>query len=518
MYSGIINDFNKCVNNKPFLIFCNIKTLDNLLIIIIIIMVESSLPKFNGFKSIERLGKGAYGITFLVQHMETEEKFAIKMVDDYSDNKQAKEEVEFLQRTDHPYIIKYFGHFPYPGSHRDEHCIVLEYADGCDLRSKMATMDNKISEDLALTWFAQASLALLQMHSKGIIHRDIKPENILIVGKIAKLADFGTVKEIEQATHMTMQAGTLEYFAPERLTESYSFKSDVWSLGIVLFEMISGGNHPFFAKGTKFHQYMKDLPAQDIKQMPKNISKPCEQLIKKLLEKNKKKRPTMAKIVEEPIIWGKIQQIVQDHLNGPEIGNAIKQQLIDLKISGLVEAPKEEEKKQSGFIAAISSIFAKKPQPKPQPLPQSQPQPSNHFTQQMLDRLIDTVNKPFNKYSPRLNANGQSKMAECILSIHGWMWSLQELNQLAKNEAQWAVFEGKKSEGSVVFEQGVYYGEMLDGNRHGYGIVYTADTGGAFLFECQWDKGIPVEGRHIVIWSIINTWVRKRHRHKGRIP
>lgn len=76
---------------------------------------------------------------------------------------------------------------------------MLEYADGCDLFSKL--MPKKpISEKIAMTWFTQACLGLAYMHSQGKTHRDVKPGNILIVGGmpgVAKIGDFGSIKEID---------------------------------------------------------------------------------------------------------------------------------------------------------------------------------------------------------------------------------------------------------------------------------------------------------------------------------
>jgi len=69
-------------------------------------------------------------------------------------------ELQFLERFSHPFIIKYFEDFPLPNDFTERHCIVLEYADGLDLRKKMIMLNFKISEDQALNWFTQVCLAL----------------------------------------------------------------------------------------------------------------------------------------------------------------------------------------------------------------------------------------------------------------------------------------------------------------------------------------------------------------------
>lgn len=92
----------------------------------------------------------------------------------------------------------------------------MEYADGCDLRTKMASLENNMTEEMALKWFTQACLGLAEMHANSIVHRDIKPENILIVGNRAKLGDFGTIKNMHFSTQLTYVVGTPHYFAPEK--------------------------------------------------------------------------------------------------------------------------------------------------------------------------------------------------------------------------------------------------------------------------------------------------------------
>lgn len=86
------------------------------------------------------------------------------------------------------------------------------------------------------------------MHERSIAHRDVKPENILLVcekyGGVAKIADFGSNKKVLSDERQTIVVGTPYYYAPERATSTYDEKVDVWSLGVVLYEMLTGGDHP----------------------------------------------------------------------------------------------------------------------------------------------------------------------------------------------------------------------------------------------------------------------------------
>lgn len=150
-------------------------------------------------------------------------------------------------------------------------CLVLEYADGCDLRNMLNTLKKPIPEKLALMWFAEACLGLARMHEKRIAHRDLKPENILLTcgrhGGVAKIADFGCQKYIREDERQTYQIGTGQYFAPEKIKKNYDMKVDVWSMGIVLYEMLTGGEHPVEFDFEKYSllEYMMELPHLKLK-------------------------------------------------------------------------------------------------------------------------------------------------------------------------------------------------------------------------------------------------------------
>ncbi|TNV81999.1 hypothetical protein FGO68_gene15547 [Halteria grandinella] len=138
---------------------------------------------------------------------------------------------------------------------------------------------------------------------------------------------------------------------------------------------------------------------------------------------------------------------------------------------------------------------------------------ANLFTQEKLDDLLTTFNKPINKYTPKLNAKGQSRLTQYILQI-GWKWSLSQLNENANSPVEWTTFEGAEridrlSGIRTGLLQGVYYGQVVGGKRHGLGIVHTTDERGyPWLYECQWDRGKPIhQGRYIGI-GLSNKWLK----------
>lgn len=135
----------------------------------------------------------------------------------------------------------------------------------------MLALNMPVPEKLALIWFTQACLGLARMHELKNAHRDIKPANILIVaenfGGVAKIGDFGSVKKMNFFDKQTFLVGTPLYFAPEKGGIHHDEKIDVWSLGIVLYELLTFGEHPidFDFEGADLYDYMTKLPHLKLK-------------------------------------------------------------------------------------------------------------------------------------------------------------------------------------------------------------------------------------------------------------
>lgn len=161
----------------------------------------------------------------------------------------------------------------------------MEYAgdDLCQLLEK-----KRLSEDKVRDYGRQILSAMLYLHENKVVHRDLKPANILLQGEQIKLCDFGFAKKMSAGTNFLMSIkGTPLYIAPEILQHrNYSHKVDVWSFGIILFELATGKT-PFHA--ITIQQLQPKILHESVK-FPPSMSPSLRDLIDGMLQKNDKKR------------------------------------------------------------------------------------------------------------------------------------------------------------------------------------------------------------------------------------
>lgn len=193
------------------------------------------------------LSKGGMSYLYLGAHPETRRPLAIKVLfpsltahEDVV--QQFLKEAEIIELADHPNIVKLYSH----GEWEKGLYIAMEFIRGISLKQFIVQQSLSLKRSIDILF--QVSYALLHLHTHGIIHRDIKPENILITesGQI-KVIDFGiarlpfTAKFKELGTHGQM-IGTPSYMSPEQKKDpqSVSFNSDIYSLGVLAYELIIG--------------------------------------------------------------------------------------------------------------------------------------------------------------------------------------------------------------------------------------------------------------------------------------
>ena len=165
---------------------------------------------------------------------------------DEKKKKYAVKEARIMEKFTHPNIIRSYDVYK---TKRGKLCIVMEYADGGDLnkliKKKKEDLKNGyktafFKEEEVLDIFCQAIMALQAVHQEKILHRDIKSHNVFLTKDMqVKLADFGVSRVLSTSkSRAATIIGTPYYYSPEMCKgESYDQKSDIWSMGVLLFEM-----------------------------------------------------------------------------------------------------------------------------------------------------------------------------------------------------------------------------------------------------------------------------------------
>ncbi|CAE8708421.1 unnamed protein product, partial [Polarella glacialis] len=195
-----------------------------------------------GYTKIKDIGQGSYGRAVLVKDRD-DKLYVMKIIDmsrmDSKQRKDAINEVRVLSSLKHPYIVSYRESY----TENRNLAIVMDYADGGDMHQRIQRMKaaGKIfAEDKITRWFTEATLALKYLHDKHVLHRDLKSQNLFLTAQDRlRIGDFGISKVLESTCAFAKTTiGTPYYLSPEICMERpYSFSSDIWALGCVLYEM-----------------------------------------------------------------------------------------------------------------------------------------------------------------------------------------------------------------------------------------------------------------------------------------
>ena len=276
-------------------------------------------PK-NNYKRGSLLGKGAFGNVYESKNPIFDNKVAMKVIDkkkiNIDDNIKNGEEVDMkseiniLKKLSHPNIVRIFEFYE-----TDNYFYIITEFCKCGELSKYIK-HNELTETQLCVIFYQVFSGLIYLHENHIIHGDLKPQNILISSiennsisnedySWIKIIDFGTAKIFKKTIIKGEDiVGTLYYIAPEVFSsnyDKYDEKSDIWSVGIILFKALTK-KYPFI--GLSDEETVQSILENDYDQtLLKDYSDELKDLIKNLLMKDPNKRPSATEALNH--IWFK---------------------------------------------------------------------------------------------------------------------------------------------------------------------------------------------------------------------
>jgi len=273
------------------------------------------------FKLLENLGGGGFGRTYKAQVLDNNLKkewgdiVSIKVPHNKLKEKTLLKEAfkyEKLKDIESKNIVQYFDFDLY----KEQYVLVLEYVVGQSL-DKLLKRKKKLTANESLDIIEQCCEGLIAAHKVGIFHRDIDPSNILICDKnnIVKISDFGIAEILRSSEESHEISGKLDYMAPEVFEGKGSFSSDIWSLGVTLYQILTG-RLPFSGKDQD--EIMNNvcnkepIPPTEI---DRNIDNKISQIVLKALKKDPEERYRTASEFLKDIKFYRNKKDVGDLLN-----------------------------------------------------------------------------------------------------------------------------------------------------------------------------------------------------------
>ena len=239
--------------------------------------------EINSYILLKLLGRGAFGEVHLAESVD-KDLYALKIIPVTKENKtDAQKEARMYVSFEHPNIVNVREFFFFE---KEQYLIiVLEYCpDG-----NLSKLIGKIDQDKCKEIMKQVVEGLVYLHEdKKTLHRDIKPDNILMLDGVPKIADLGISKRMRTESLLSRSC-TPFYAAPEVFyEENYDFNADIWSLGIVFLELLSGKRITDLVKGIKPPAERADFPFEELLMQIKDEI--LRDLVRRMLEKDPKKR------------------------------------------------------------------------------------------------------------------------------------------------------------------------------------------------------------------------------------
>ncbi|KAI9987948.1 hypothetical protein PInf_024205 [Phytophthora infestans] len=268
-------------------------------------------PVTDVYRSLGELGRGAFGVVEKVEHLKTHRHFAMKIVRFESGSKrhEFEKEMGILRVLHHPNIVRMLETFEVD----HQFFIIMELSPGGTLLERVKARNKEYPEDEVKDIIRNLASVIQYLHSRNICHRDLKLENILVDtldnGGHIKLCDFGASTLFKSGASMRKVLGSVVYMAPEVLEGNYKETCDMWSLGVIMYMLLSN-KAPFH--GHTEDELVESIFAGEVTYTSKvweTVSPEAKALLRKLLHTVPEDRFTAAQVLQHPWIRSTEQAI-----------------------------------------------------------------------------------------------------------------------------------------------------------------------------------------------------------------
>ncbi|XP_023681810.1 serine/threonine-protein kinase Nek3 isoform X2 [Paramormyrops kingsleyae] len=274
-----------------------------------------------GYTILKVIGDGSFGRALQVEQKSSCEQYVMKEIrlpKSPTGIQNSRREAVLLSKMKHPNIVAFRDSFE-----ADGHLyIVMEYCAGGDLLQRIKQQKNTpFPPDMILSWFAQMCVGTKHIHDQRVLHRDLKSKNIFLTSDGAvKLGDFGSSCVLNSAkAYAYTYVGTPYYVSPEIWdNKPYNNKSDVWSLGCILYELCAL-SHPFQASSWK--SLILKVCRGAYTPLPAHLPYELHYLVKQMFKTNPRDRPSLHTILTSH----RISRLLQKHLPLHELKEGMKE-------------------------------------------------------------------------------------------------------------------------------------------------------------------------------------------------
>ncbi|CAH2324354.1 serine threonine- kinase Nek11 isoform X1 [Pelobates cultripes] len=253
----------------------------------------------------EKLGSGSFATAYLVT--DAKDGGSLKVLKRIScgglrpdSTLPSAREAKLLGSLRHPFIVQFFSSF----LEKEDFCIITEYCEGGDLDCIIQQQKDKnrpFPEGHITEWFIQLLLGVNYLHERLVLHRDLKTKNIFLKNGTIKIGDFGVSRILSLPTDMaTSFTGTPHYMSPETFSNSgYNSKSDIWSLGCILYEICC---FQYAFEASNWIKLVSLIVEGPTPCLPSKYSAALNDILQRTLRKDPEERPSASEILTMPYI------------------------------------------------------------------------------------------------------------------------------------------------------------------------------------------------------------------------